>query len=174
MSEAKEAEAPGKASLDARGFWKLIGHRATAVTVVTAAGEGGPAGFLALSATHLTASPPTMMVSIDAKTSALETIRAAKHFAINVLSERDRDLADMFGGKGDLKGAARFSTRPWFKLSTGAPVLESAVATIDCELDDLIERHGAVIAIGRIAAFQTGAGLKPLVFFGGSYTTTSP
>ncbi len=173
MADPQQAAAPGQPVLDVRGFWKLIGQRATAVTVVTATGEDGPAGFLALSATHFTSSPPTMMVSIDAKTSALETIRAAKHFAINVLAEGDRDLADMFGGKGDLKGPLRFSTRPWSTLSTGAPVLKGTVATIDCELDELIERHGAVIAIGRIAAFATGTGVKPLVFFGGGYTTTA-
>lgn len=160
-------------AVDIRGFWKLIGHRATAVTVVTAAGEGGPAGFLALSSTHLTASPPMMMVSVDAKTSALETIRAAKHFAINMLPEGDCELADSFGGKGDLKGAQRFTTRPWGKLVTGAPALEGAVAVIDCELDELIERHGAVIAIGRIVGFRTADAVKPLVFFGGSYATTS-
>jgi flavin reductase (DIM6/NTAB) family NADH-FMN oxidoreductase RutF len=156
--------------LDARGFWKLIGQRATAVTVVTAQGPSGPAGFLALSSTHLSASPPSMMVSVDEKTSALEAIRAAKHFAINILGEGDRDLADMFGGKGDLKGAARFATAPWSTLATGAPVLDRALAAIDCELDELIPRHGAVIAIGRIVAWRGNAEAKPLVYFGGYRT----
>src|SRR5687767_5016106 len=148
---------PETSVLDARGFWKLIGQHATAATVVTAAGAAGPAGFLALSSTHLTASPPTMMVSVDEKTSALEVIREAGHFAVNMLGEGDRELADMFGGRGDLKGTARFGTRAWSKLATGAPALDGAVATIDCELDELIARHGAVIAIGRIAAWRVNA-----------------
>lgn len=160
-----------KTALDARGFWKLIGQRATAATVVTAAGPAGPAGFLALSSTHLTASPPTMMVSVDEKTSALEAIRAAKHFAVNILGEGDRELADMFGGRGDLKGAARFETAPWSALATGAPVLDRALASIDCELDELIPRHGALIAIGRIVAWRTNDGTRPLIFFAGSYRT---
>lgn len=159
----------GADELDARGFWKLIGQRATAVTVVTAKGPAGPAGFLALSTTHLSASPPSMMVSVDEKTSALEAIRAAKHFAINILGEGDRDLADMFGGKGELKGAARFGTAPWSELATGAPVLARALAAIDCELDDLIPRHGTVIAIGRILAWKTNGETKPLIYFAGSY-----
>jgi flavin reductase (DIM6/NTAB) family NADH-FMN oxidoreductase RutF len=166
MTDSSEAATP---VLDARGFWKLIGQRATAATVVTATGPDGPAGFLALSSTHLTSSPPTMMVSIDEKTSALSAIRAGKHFAVNILSEADRELADSFGGRGDLKGADRFTTRTWTKLATGAPVLDGAVATIDCELDELIARHGAVIAIGRIAAFRVNGEAKPLVFFGSGY-----
>lgn len=158
-----------QAALDARGFWKLIGQRATAATVVTATGASGPAGFLALSSTHLTASPPTMMVSIDEKTSALETIRAARHFAINILGEGDRGLADVFGGRGNLKGTERFISATWSALVTGAPALDSALAVIDCELDELIPRHGALIAIGRIVAWRTNDGTKPLIFFAGSY-----
>jgi flavin reductase (DIM6/NTAB) family NADH-FMN oxidoreductase RutF len=164
--------APQAQRLDARGFWKLIGQRATAATVVTAAGSSGPAGFLALSSTHLTWSPPTMMVSIDEKTSALETIRAARHFAINILDEDDRELADMFGGKGDIKGLARFGTASWSSLATGAPVLDRALAAIDCELDELIPRHGAVIAIGRIVTWrEKNDGAAPLVFFKGAYSS---
>jgi len=50
--------------IDAKTFWKAIGCRAIGVAIVTAKGADGPAGFLALSATHLSASPPMMMVSI--------------------------------------------------------------------------------------------------------------
>lgn len=44
--------------IDAKTFWKAIGCRAIGVAIVTAKGADGPAGFLALSATHLSASPP--------------------------------------------------------------------------------------------------------------------
>ena len=57
--------------IDAKTFWKAIGCRAIGVAIVTAKGADGPAGFLALSATHLSASPPMMMVSIGLTTSAL-------------------------------------------------------------------------------------------------------
>jgi flavin reductase (DIM6/NTAB) family NADH-FMN oxidoreductase RutF len=45
------------------------------VAIVTARGTAGPAGFLALSATHLSPSPPMMMVSISYTTSALGAVR---------------------------------------------------------------------------------------------------
>src|SRR5579859_2799072 len=64
--------------IDSRAFWRAIGNRATGSTVVTARAEAGPAGFLGLSATHLCADPPLMMVSIDRRTSALQTILAAR------------------------------------------------------------------------------------------------
>jgi flavin reductase (DIM6/NTAB) family NADH-FMN oxidoreductase RutF len=158
-------------AISPKEFWTIVGNRATAATVVTATGGEGPAGFLALSATHLSASPATMMVSIHLRTSALETIRTAGHFAINLLGEHDRAIADLFGGRNGPKGAARFEVGEWSLLATGAPVLASACGAIDCELDELIERHGTIIAIGRIAGSRINAGIKPLVYFSGDYVS---
>src|SRR5262249_3461398 len=136
--------------IDAKTFWRALGSRATGVVVATARGPDGPAGFLALSATHLTADPPPMLVSIDKRTPALGAVLHAKHFALNCLPQGDRGLAEMFGGRGDTRGAARFAAQRWGVLSTGAPVLNDAVGAIDCVLEETIERSGVIIAIGRV------------------------
>ena len=44
-------------SIDPRTFWGAIGKPATGSTIVTAQSAAGPAGFLGLSATHLTTDP---------------------------------------------------------------------------------------------------------------------
>jgi flavin reductase (DIM6/NTAB) family NADH-FMN oxidoreductase RutF len=156
-------------AIDAKTFWRALGSRAIGVAIVTAKGANGPAGFLALSATHLTADPPTMLVSIGQKTSALPAIVEAKHFAINYIARDREDLAKEFGGQGNLKGADRFAAADWTTLSTGAPVLKGAVGVLDCELEEAIERHATVIAIGRIAAFAQTADVQPLISFAGRY-----
>jgi flavin reductase (DIM6/NTAB) family NADH-FMN oxidoreductase RutF len=154
--------------IDGKTFWRALGARATGVVVATANGADGPAGFLALSATHLTADPPTMLVAIDKRTSALAAVLHAKHFALNFLGQGDRALADMFGGKGDLRGADRFAPGRWGVLATGAPVFNNAVGAIDCVLEEAIERHGVIIAVGRVVDIMTGEG-EPLMFFRGVY-----
>src|SRR5262245_24744731 len=121
--------------MDIKTFWRVIGERAIGVTVVTARGHDGPAGFLALSAAHVCADPPTMLASIDRKTSALAAVLEAKHFAINVLPREAQDVADVFGGKGAVSGAARFEPGRWGKLATGAPAFNDALAVIDCTLE---------------------------------------
>src|SRR5262249_57673704 len=103
MSDQPQA---GK-TIDVRTFWRAIGQRATGSTVVTAWSADGPAGFLGLSATHLSADPPLMMVSIDKRTSALATIQAARHFAINYLPKDAAAIADAFRRKGPLKAPHR-------------------------------------------------------------------
>ena len=154
--------------IDAKTFWKAIGNRAIGAAVVTARGSAGPAGFLALSATHLTASPPTMMVSIGLTTSALAAVRESSAFAINYLPKGREDLAREFGGGGTLKGADRFAEGAWGTLVTGAPTLVESVGVIDCRLEEMIERHATVIALGRVVGW-TGSDLEPLVSFRGGY-----
>jgi flavin reductase (DIM6/NTAB) family NADH-FMN oxidoreductase RutF len=155
--------------IDAKLFWRVLGQRAIGSTIVTARSADGPAGFLGLSATHVSADPPLMLVSIGKRTSALTTVLAAGHFAVNFLP-RDADaIADLFGGKGPLKGAARFEAGAWTALTTGAPVLKNAVGAMDCKLEEMIERHGICIVIGRVVDVLIGNGGSPLVHFRGGY-----
>jgi len=157
-----------EAEIDAKTFWKALGSRAIGAAIVTGKGSAGPAGFLALSATHLSANPPMMMVSIGLTTSALAAIKEGNHFAINYVPKGRDDLVKEFGGGGTLKGADRFRPGDWTELKTGAPALVDAVGVIDCRLEELIERHGAVIALGRVVAYTSGT-KDPLISFRGGY-----
>jgi flavin reductase (DIM6/NTAB) family NADH-FMN oxidoreductase RutF len=157
------------ATIDMKQFWQAIGQRAVGSTVVTARIESGPAGLLGLSATHLCADPPIMMVSVDKRTSALPVILEAHHFAINYLSAEQRALADIFGGKSELKGTDRFTTVGWGSLATGAPTLSDAVGVIDCELVETIERYGVVMVLGRVIATSSNPSAIPLIHFRGGY-----
>jgi len=158
---------PGKI-IDAKTFWRALGQRAIGSTIVTARSAEGPAGFLGLSASHISADPPLMLASIDKRTSALQTVLAARHFAVNFLPREAREIADVFGGKGELKGADRFKIGQWQALATGAPVLTTALGAMDCTLEDTIERGGICIVIGRVVDVLVG-GSDPLIHFRGGY-----
>ncbi|MBN43262.1 MAG: flavin reductase [Alphaproteobacteria bacterium] len=157
------------ADIDIGAFWQAIGKRAVAATVVSACGSAGPAGFLGLSATHVCANPPTMLVSIDARTSALRAIQESEHFAINYLPLGANEVVDLFSGKADVKGPDRFETGKWGVLATGAPVFQGAVGVMDCRLQETLERHDTIIALGTVAAIGGDPDAKPLVYFGGGY-----
>lgn len=155
--------------IDPGSFWRAIGQRATGATIVTAQSSVGPAGLLALSATHVTADPPTMLVSIDNKTSALANVLDAKHFAINYLPQGAEDIVELFSGKSALKGADRFEAGRWGTLTTGAPAYNDAIGVIDCTLEEVIERHGVSIVLGRVVDFRADPDGAPLVYFRGGY-----
>lgn len=155
------------APIDAKTFWRTLGERATGMTVVTAQSEDGPAGFLGLSASHVTGDPATMIVSIDRKTSALAGVLAKRHFAVNFLPAEAGHVADAFSGKAGLSGADRFVAGEWGELATGAPVFNAALGVFDCVVDEVIERGTISIVIGTVVAARAAGEGQPLVFFRG-------
>lgn len=157
--------------VDAGSFWRTLGQRAVGVSIVTAQGPDGPAGFLGLSATHVTSDPPTMLVSVDKRTSALSAILSAGHFAVNYLAGDTVATAEAFAGKTDAKGSERFLPSDWTILKTGAPIHSGALGAFDCEVVETLERYGVVLVIGRVVAVGSHADADPLIYFRGSYLT---
>ena len=155
--------------IDPKTFWRIIGVRAVGTAVATANGSGGPSGFLALSATHVSADPPTMLVSISRKTSTLTAIKESNSFAINYLAKGREDLAREFSGRGQRTGADRFLPGEWKTLTTGSPILIGAVGSIDCRVAETIERHDVVIALGTIVDWSEDVDKFPLTSFAGRY-----
>ena len=166
---ADSAPAPNDKVIDGKTFWRAIGQRAIGSTIVTACSSDGPAGFLGLSATHVCADPPLMLVSIDKRTSALATILSAGHFAINFLPKDAVSTVDAFTGKTSQTGAARFQDGEWEARTTGAPVFIRAMGAIECKLEETIDRYGVCLAIGRVVDTHQGAGDSPLIHFRGGY-----
>ena len=166
MTEKPEAGAP---AIDAKRFWRVLGERAIGVTVVTATGAAGPVGFLALSAAHVSADPPTMLVSIDRRTSAIATVLESRHFAVNILAREHETLSEAFGGKSAEKHAQRFVPADWTTLRTGAPVLRAALGAFDCALEQVVEGEGVVVAFGRVVDTLVRGDGQPLIYFRGKY-----
>jgi flavin reductase (DIM6/NTAB) family NADH-FMN oxidoreductase RutF len=173
MPDRPESDLRSPKSIDAKTFWRTLGERAVGATIVTAQDADGPAGFLGLSATHVCADPPTMLVSIDRKTSALTAVLHARHFAINYLGRDAQTVADAFAGKTDAKGAARFEPGHWGVLTTGAPVFNDALGVLDCVLEKTVEHFATTIAIGRVVDLLARGSGDPLIYFRGSFLNPS-
>jgi flavin reductase (DIM6/NTAB) family NADH-FMN oxidoreductase RutF len=156
--------------LNPGAFWKLLGIRPVAVPIVAARDADGPAGLLALSATHVSASPPTMLVAIGNSTSALNAVRTSGAFAISYLPEGAGEIADIFGGRRGLSGAERFATGQWTSLTTGSPVLADAVLALDCQVAQVFEHETTQLVVGRIVDSIADTSRRPLIFAAGRYT----
>lgn len=150
-------------------FWACLSQRVIGATLVAARDRNGPAGLIGLSASHVTASPPTMLVSIDHRTSAIKTILQAQHFSVNFIDADDRATVDRFAPESPFKGADRFEPARWSQLATGAPVFGAALGVFDCELADVVERPSVSILFGNVVACRRRDDGHPLVFFRGDY-----
>lgn len=151
--------------IDIGKFWKTLGERATGATLVTADGAEGWTGFLGLSASHVSAAPPVMLVSIDRKTSALGGVLEKGHFAVNFLPAGEGALAQAFGGKGE----KLFEEGRWETFVTGAPVFREALGVFDCRVSQVVEEGDVSIVIGRVQGVRARGEGAPLLLFRGRF-----
>lgn len=143
------------------------------VSVITAGVGDERTGLTVTSAISLSVDPPTMVVCVNRSASAMPIIELRRHFCVNVLAAHHSPVADRFAGRGGVKGAERYEGAQWRALTTGALALEGALASVDCEVEELIERHSHVIVIGSVRAIATRAG-QPLVYSQGRYQNLAP
>lgn len=142
------------------------------VSVITA-GEGDlRSGATVTSATALSMEPLSMLVSLNKTSSTWPVVERFRHFAVNVIGHDQEKIANRFAGIGGIKGSDRYHGAEWTRLASGAPILEDAVAAIDCVLEEAIERHSHVIAIGRVLAIRLGRG-NSLIYQDGRYHSLS-
>jgi flavin reductase (DIM6/NTAB) family NADH-FMN oxidoreductase RutF len=151
---------------NAEAFRLAMREFASGVAIV-AAGQGESRnGCTATSLCSLSMEPPTLIVCLARRSTTLATIRAEGVFGLSILAGAHAELAERFAGSGGLRGAARFEGCDWTHLTTGAPLLQEAVALIDCEVEEAIERHTHAIVIGRVVAMKA-QGQRPLLHWRG-------
>ena len=138
------------------------------VSIITAGRGDDRTGATVTSATGLSMDPPTMIVNINKSTSTWPAIQRHGHFCVNILADGQQPIANRFAGVGGVKGAARYEGAEWTTLVSGAPVLVDALAAIDCEVEEVIERHSHAIVLGRAVAVLNGDGAS-LIYHNGGY-----
>ena len=159
---------PAVPTLVTTGLKQAMRHLVGGVSVVTAGIGPERTGATVTSAHSLSMEPETMLISINMSSSTWPVIRRTGHFCVNILRSDQRAVADRFAGRDGLKGAARYEGAAWSVLETGALALDGALASIDCEVDHILERHSHALIFGAVRAVVTGGG-PALVYSHGHY-----
>jgi flavin reductase (DIM6/NTAB) family NADH-FMN oxidoreductase RutF len=121
------------------------------------------------SVSSLSVDPPTLIVSINRESSSWPLIKRYGCFGVNILNADQIDVAERFTGKGGLKGAERFAGAEWITLMSGVPLLVGALAAVDCEVEDVVERHSHAIVIGRVLDLKLSSRTAALAYWQGQY-----
>ncbi|MBK3666432.1 flavin reductase family protein [Bradyrhizobium diazoefficiens] len=156
-------------AVPAADFRDAMRHLAGGVSVVTAGRGRDITGMTVTSVTSLSVDPPTLIVSINRDASSFPLIQRLGTFCVNVLNADQLDIAERFAGKGGLKGAARFAGSDWSSSLSGAPLLVDALAALDCEVEEIVERHSHGIVIGRVREIRRAARNAALAYWNGQY-----
>jgi len=139
------------------------------VSVITFGEAGKFFGLTGTSVSPLSRDPPTILVSVDRSSAIAQEFLASAAFGVSVLAADHDALADRF-----LEGAgiADFELRSggvWVSPSSGIPLLAGAVATFDCQLEDVMQSHGHAILVGRVRGVRVPGKSSALVYWRGAY-----
>ena len=150
-------------------FRRAMRQLAGGVSVITVGRGNDITGMTVTSVSSLSVEPPTLIVSINRESSSWPLLRQHGFFGVNILTADQLDIAERFTGKGGLKGADRFTGAQWAAGVSGVPLLVGALAAVDCEVEDIIERHSHAIVIGRVLELQQSARSAALAYWQGQY-----
>ena len=154
---------------DTAAYRSAMRHFAGNVSVITVGAGGRRSGLVATSTVSLSVDPPLMLVCVNRASSSWPLFGAFRHFGVNSLAPRHQAIAERFSGQGGIKGADRFSLGDWRNGPTGAPLLVGAAVTLDCEIEDMIEKATHSILIGRVRSVEIGEEHGALVYWQGGY-----
>lgn len=150
-------------------FRSAMRHLASGVSVITVGKGKDIAGMTVTSVSSLSVDPATLIFSTNRGASSWPLLKRIGFFGVNILTADQIDVAERFSGKGGLKGAERFIGAEWIIGVSGVPLLHGALASIDCEVEDIIERHSHAIVIGRVLELHVSPRTAALAYWQGQY-----
>lgn len=160
------SHAPGDAppAVPDEVFRDVIGRFASGVTVITTTAGGTDHGTTASAVSSLSTEPPMLLICLNKTSDTQAAILSSRVFGVNILAEDQGQVAYQFAKKG----AAKFEGVPVRRGGTGVPLIEGALAHLECEVDETVTggTHTVFLARVRQASGQEGA---PLTYFRGRF-----
>jgi flavin reductase (DIM6/NTAB) family NADH-FMN oxidoreductase RutF len=151
-----------------------LGHFATGVTVVTAQdADGVRHGTTANAVSSVSLDPPLVLVCLRNASQTGAAALATGRFAINILRDGQHAVAERFARRATHDAWDAGNSRPGPR--TGAPLLDGALATLECVVHDVADGGDHRIVIGRVLGLEHPADhVDPLLFYRGRYHALRP
>jgi len=119
------------------------------IYVLTAEGSKGVAAATVNWVTQTSFDPPLVVGGVKADSGAYHALKDAGHYALNMLGKGRQGQAFTFFKPVQHDGDT-ISGEPYRTGSSGAPILESALASVECKVLEIIERADHHIVIGEV------------------------
>jgi flavin reductase (DIM6/NTAB) family NADH-FMN oxidoreductase RutF len=142
-----------------------------AVSVVTFQRNAEWLGVTAISLSSLSVEPPTILLSFDCAASLSPAPAAKARFGVSVLAAGHAEIADRFRRGALVEASPDDFEGSWVPGASGVLLRSDAVAALECESEEIIDRHGRAIVIGRIRNVFKIGGPGALVYWRGAYNS---
>ena len=161
---------PAGVTVDPAAMRDVLGHFASGVVVVTAAGPDGPLGFTCQSFASLSLDPALVSFAPARTSTTWPRIREVDTFCVNVLAEDQEALSVGFARSG----VDKFAGMGWRPGPEETPLLDGACAWIGCTLWREYDGGDHTIVVGRVRELSADASRSPLLFHRGRYGLARP
>ncbi len=152
-------------SLDPDAFRAVLGRFATGVTIVTATdAEGGDHGMTVSAFSSLSLNPPLVLMCVEHSASMHALLLETSHFAINILSANQEEIARRFAETG----APRFTGVGFTRGEHNLAILSDVLAYVECRRVATHDAGDHTIIIGETEAAVVRDG-KPLLYYRGGF-----
>jgi flavin reductase (DIM6/NTAB) family NADH-FMN oxidoreductase RutF len=165
-------EPPGSDGADAASrFRAAMGSFAAGVTIVTTLDSSRrPHAMTATAFSSVSLNPPLCLVCIDRRSRTYQSVTRSGCFAVHILNADQRSLSVHFSSST----IDKFETIRWRPGEmTGCPIIEGALASMECTVAEIYSGGDHDIFLGRVASVQVHDG-SPLVYWRGSYSSLPP
>lgn len=146
-------------------FKGALGSWASGVSVVTTRHEHKVYGLTVSSFSSLSVDPLLVVVCLANSNEIAQMVQDAGHFAVNILSTEQEAVSRVFAVAGRHASDTLGDEIATHELVTGSPLLDGAIAHLDCELTAAIPGGDHTIAIGAVVGASFRDDLTPLLYF---------
>jgi flavin reductase (DIM6/NTAB) family NADH-FMN oxidoreductase RutF len=150
-------------------FREAMSRLGAAVHVISTAGPGGKAGVTATAVCSVSDAPATLLVCLNRRSQTSPSVMENGVFCVNTLGEGGTEIADIFAGRTGISGSDRFATGEWTTMSTGSPVLTSAVVSFDCRIIEVRSVASHNVFFGAVESLRLGTARPALVYHDRAY-----
>jgi flavin reductase (DIM6/NTAB) family NADH-FMN oxidoreductase RutF len=159
-----ETPTAGSGTMDDLQFCSIMRATAASVMVITTGYNGQLHGMTATAFSSVSAEPPTVLIVLNRSTRTHPMVSASGHFVVNLLAEDQAHLGNRFAGKLD----NQFDGIGYTLSDRGAPIINGAVATLECETVGATDFGTHTIFIGKVLK-GTRSEVLPLLYHDGGY-----
>src|SRR5271157_4830679 len=150
-------------------FRSALGRFATGVTVITVeTAEQYIHGMTASAFCSVSLRPPLVLVCVDHLAETYLHLRERGKFGVSVLKQEQDALSEFFADPERNPDAAYRLGIRYRSMKSGMPVLENALANLDCGVVDAHVGGDHTIFVGEVREVTLSEG-SPLLYFRGQY-----
>lgn len=132
--------------------------------MTTCDGDARPTGLTASAFTSVSLDPPLILVCVDHKSQTYPSLLEQGLFAVNILASDQEPLSRKFASTR----LDKFDGVPFRLSSLGLPLIEGALAYLECTTVHTYPAGDHTIFVGRVEQADAGSG-GPLLYYRGQY-----